>query len=458
MDPDLTALSIVDAAAAVSRREVSPVELTEAYLDRISALEPVLNAYVTVTPERARADAAGAEREIAAGRWRGPLHGLPIGLKDLYDTAGVRTTAGSALHRARVPATDSYVAARLKAAGAVLLGKHGTHEFAWGGTSDNPHYGAIHNPYALDRIPGGSSGGSAASVVARTSIGSMGTDTCGSVRIPAALSGCVGLKPTYGLIDMTGVIPLAPSLDHAGPLTRTVPDAAVLFGALVDGVELDGRGWAGAVDRDVAGLRVGVLAGWFSDVLDPDVRAGVTAAVTRLQGLGCDVVGELTPPFEPDLVDLVFEIVLAEGGAYHREDFARSPSLYSAGLARVLSQDLPTAARLVEVRAALARVTAWVEECLTRVDALVCATEPAPAPRIGARRVSVDGQDVSIEWMLTRLTSIFNVARLPAVSVPCGLTADGLPIGLQIVTRSRDEPTALALANAAAVELPAPAL
>jgi len=458
VDPDLTSLSLVDASAAVARREVSPVELTEAYLSRISALEPFLNAYVTVTPERARADAAEAEREIAAGRWRGPLHGMPIGLKDLFDTAGVRTTAGSALHRDRVPSTDSAVAARLRAAGAVLLGKHGTHEFAWGGTSDNPHFGAIHNPYALDRIPGGSSGGSAASVVARTSIGSVGTDTCGSVRIPAALSGCVGVKPSYGLIDMTGVIPLAPSLDHAGPIARTVPDAAVLLGALAEGLDLDGRGRAGAVDRDVAGLRVGVLAGWFSEVLDPEVRSAVTAAVTRLGALGCEVVGELTPPFGADLVDVIFELVLAEGGAYHRADFARSPSLYSAGLARVLSQEPPSASRLAEVRASLGRVSAWVAACLTRVDALVCATEPAPAPPIGARRVTVDGQDVSIEWMLTRLTSIFNVARLPAVSVPCGLTSDGLPIGLQIAARSRDEATALALANAAAVELPPPAL
>jgi aspartyl-tRNA(Asn)/glutamyl-tRNA(Gln) amidotransferase subunit A len=454
VDADLTSLTLVDAAAAVSRRDVSPVELTEAYLARISAVEPLVNAYVTVVPERARADAAAAEREIAAGRWRGPLHGLPIGLKDLFDTAGVRTTAGSALHRDRVPVVDSFVAARLRAAGAVLLGKHGTHEFAWGGTSDNPHFGAVHNPYALDRIPGGSSGGSAASVVARTSIGSVGTDTCGSVRIPAALSGCVGLKPTYGLIDLTGVIPLAPSLDHAGPIARTVPDAAVLLGALAEGrLDLDG-----VFDRDVAGLRVGVLGGWFSEVLDPEVRAAVTASVARLAGLGCEIVADLRPPFGADMMDLAFEIVRAEGGAYHRDDFARSPSSYSAALARVLSRPLPSAERLAMVRAELAGVAAWVEEWLSRVDALVCATEPAPAPPIGAPRVLVDGHDLSIEWMLTRLTCVFNVARLPAISVPCGLTGGGLPIGLQIVTRRMDEATALALANVAAVSLPAPAL
>jgi aspartyl-tRNA(Asn)/glutamyl-tRNA(Gln) amidotransferase subunit A len=454
VEPDLTALSLLEASTAVARREVSPVELTEAYLARIFALEPLLNAFVTVVPDRARADAAAAEREIAAGRWRGPLHGMPIGLKDLFDTEGVRTTAGSALHRDRVPAVDSAVAARLRAAGAVLLGKHGTHEFAWGGTSDNPHFGAIHNPYALDRIPGGSSGGSAASVVARTSLASVGTDTCGSVRIPAALSGCVGLKPTYGLIDMTGVIPLAPSLDHAGPIARTVADAAVLLDALVEGrLDLDG-----VFDRDVAGLRVGVLWGWFSDVLDPEVRAAVTASVARLERLGCEVVADLRPPFDTDLVDLVFEIVLAEGGAYHAEDFARSPSSYSGGLARVLSRPLPSAERLADVRAQLGRASAWVEECLTTVDALVCATEPAPAPPIGARRVEIDGHDVSIEWMLTRLTCVFNVARLPAISVPCGLTVDGLPIGVQIVTRAMDEATALALANVAAVALPEPAL
>jgi aspartyl-tRNA(Asn)/glutamyl-tRNA(Gln) amidotransferase subunit A len=451
MESDLTCLSLVDASVLVADREVSPVELTEAYLARIAALEPALNAYVTVVPSRARADAVEAEREITAGRWRGPLHGMPIGLKDLFDTAGVRTTAGSALHRDRVPVADSSVAARLRAAGAVLLGKHGTHEFAWGGTSDNPHYGAIHNPYALDRIPGGSSGGSAASVVARTSLASVGTDTCGSVRIPAALSGCVGLKPSYGLIDLTGVIPLAPSLDHAGPLARTVPDVALLLTGLADGLEFDG-----VFDRDVAGLRVGVLAGWFSDVLDPEVRAAVSAAVARLEGLGCRVVGEFTPPFDPDVLDLIFEIVLAEGGAYHRDDFARSPWAYSPALARVLSQELPSPARLEVVRGALGRVSAWLEESLTQVDALVCATAPAPAAPIGARRLSVDGHDLHVEAVLTRLTALFNVARLPAISVPCGLTTLGLPIGVQIVTRSRDEATALVLANVAAVALPPP--
>jgi aspartyl-tRNA(Asn)/glutamyl-tRNA(Gln) amidotransferase subunit A len=463
--PDLTELSLVDAAAAVAGRRLSPVELTEAYLARIDAVEPTLNAYVTVTPERARADAARAEREIAADGCRGPLHGMPIGLKDLFDTEGVRTTAGSALHRERVPAADSVVAARLRAAGAVLLGKHGTHEFAWGGTCDNPHYGAVRNPYARDRIPGGSSGGSAASVVARTSLASVGTDTCGSVRIPAALSGCVGIKPTYGLVSMVGVIPLAPSLDHAGPLARTVADAATLLAALVDEphAELDrllaegrlgGRRGGGSAG-DVTGLRVGVLTGFFDEVLDPEVGAAVSAAVARLAGAGCDVVELRSPPVGP--ADLTFEIVHAEGGAYHRADVARAPESYSPGLRRLLQRPAPSASRLAEAWAELGRLVSWLRDCLARVDALVCATEPAPAPLIGAGRMTVGGVDLPVEAVLTRLTSIFNAARLPAVSVPCGMSAGGLPIGVQIVARSMGEATALRLADVAAVALPRPA-
>src|SRR5262245_14362656 len=224
----LLELGLVEASAAVRRRQVSPVELTEAYLARIASAEPGLGAYVTVTEARARADALRAERELASGRYRGPLHGLPVGLKDLFDTAGIRTTAGSALRRDHVPPTDSAVAAGLRAAGAVLLGKHATHEFAWGGTTTNPHYGPTRNPHAPDRIPGGSSGGSAASVASRTALASVGTDTCGSVRIPAALCGCTALKPTRGRLSLTGAVPLAPTLDHAGPITRTAADAAVL--------------------------------------------------------------------------------------------------------------------------------------------------------------------------------------------------------------------------------------
>jgi aspartyl-tRNA(Asn)/glutamyl-tRNA(Gln) amidotransferase subunit A len=446
---DLTTLTLVDASAAIARREVSPVELTEAYLARIEKYEPMLNAYTTVVPERARADAARAQEEIARHGPRGPLHGIPVGLKDLFDTAGVRTTAGSAIYRERVPDTDSAVAARLRAAGTVLLGKHATHEFAWGGTCDNPHYGPVRNPYDRQRIPGGSSGGSAASVVARTALVSVGTDTCGSVRIPAAFSGCVGVKPAYGRISLAGVVPLGPSLDHVGPIARTVADAAVMLGALVD-QPLDLR-----LDEDVAGLRIGVLHGYFDDGLDPAVAAAV--AVDRLAGLGCAVHDLIPPNFGP-IVDLIFEIVLADAQPYHAALFARTPEGYGPALRAVLSQQPPTTERIDAVRAALRPAVEWLSAALQRVDVLVCATEPATAPPIGAHRVEIAGRDVHIEWMLTRLTSIFNLARLPAVSVPCGQSAAGLPMGFQVVAGAQDERTALRVARAAEVRLDPPRL
>ncbi|GIE93072.1 amidase [Paractinoplanes rishiriensis] len=435
---DLTRLDLVAAATAVRSREVSPVDLTEAYLDRILDVEPGLNAYVTVTAERAREDARRAEREIAGGHYRGPLHGLPIGLKDLFDTAGIRTTAGSALRREHVPAADCVVASRLHAAGAVLLGKHATHEFAWGGTTNNPHFGPTRNPHDPDRIPGGSSGGSAAAVVARTALAGVGTDTCGSVRIPAALCGCVGLKPTFGRIDLTGVVPLAPSLDHAGPIARTVPDAALLLGALAaEPVE--------PVDRDPAGLRVGVLRGWFDAILDGAVRAALAGRVSALTGLGV-LVDEVPFPDEGSLadgslVDDVFDIVLAEAGAYHRADFARAPDAYGQDLRTNLSLPAPSADRLAAGAKRLSARVARLTAALRDFDVLLCATVPAPAPPIGAEVVEVDGRQLPIEWMLTRLTSIFDVAGLPALSVPAAL--DPLPIGVQVVGRHGDESTVL---------------
>jgi aspartyl-tRNA(Asn)/glutamyl-tRNA(Gln) amidotransferase subunit A len=454
---DPTMLTLTGAAEAVRDGHLSPIALTEAYLARIAALDPGLNAYVTVTADRARRDAEQAEKEIGQGRYRGPLHGLPIGLKDLYDTAGVTTTAGSALRRDHVPAADSAVAAGLRAAGAVLLGKHATHEFAWGGTTNNPHYGPTRNPYAPDRIPGGSSGGSAASVAARTALASVGTDTCGSIRIPAALSGCVGLKPTSGRISLAGVVPLAPSLDHAGPITRTVADAALLFATLVETAAGPVSGPSTVIDtQPLAGLRIGRLRGWFEDVIEPEVVDAVSARTARLADLGC-LVEDLEVPDIGPVVDRVFDIVLAEAQPYHREAFERSPESFGRDLRASLAAPAPTADDLATGRRMLRQLTEWLDVILGEVDVLVSAATPATAPPIGANRVSVAGQHLHVEWMLTRLTSIFNVAGLPALSVPAGLSGAGLPIGVQIIGRRLDEATVLRVGAAAAVELPEPA-
>jgi aspartyl-tRNA(Asn)/glutamyl-tRNA(Gln) amidotransferase subunit A len=432
---ELTRLSLVDAASAVRRGELSPVELTEAYLARIEAVDAAVHAYLTVTASRARQDARRAEREIAAGDYRGPLHGMPIGLKDLFDTADIRTTAGSALRRAHVPVADSAVAAILRAAGSVLLGKHATHEFAWGGTTDNPHYGPTRNPHDRARIPGGSSGGSAASVVSGTALAGVGTDTCGSVRIPAALCGCAGLKPTFGSIAMDGVVPLAPSLDHAGPIARTVPDVALVAGVLLARPLPVG-------DGDLTGLRVGVLRGWFDEILDPAVRAAVADRAAAAAGRGA-AVEDVAVPDTGRVVDDVFDIVLAEAGAYHRHDFTLDPQAYGPDLRANLSVPTPTAERLAAGRLRLDRVVAGLTGALARCDALLSATVPAPAPLIGASRVDVGGHELPIEWMLTRLTSIFDVAGLPALSVPAGRNAAGLPLGVQVIGGRHQEETVL---------------
>jgi aspartyl-tRNA(Asn)/glutamyl-tRNA(Gln) amidotransferase subunit A len=452
MDPTL--LSVADVAPLLQSGELSPVELTEAYLTRVEDVDPGLNTYVVVLADSARGQARQAQEEIRAGRWRGPLHGVPLGVKDLYDLAGVPTTAGSPLLADNVPSADSTVVARLRDAGAVLLGKHSTHEFAWGGTTNNPHFGPTRNPHDPGRVPGGSSGGSASAVVARTAAASVGSDTCGSVRIPAALSGCVGFKPTYGRISLHRVVPLCPSLDHGGPITRTVRDAGMLFMTLAGFDAADARTLPldvpdvlTGLDGDVQGLRIGRLRGWFEAVLDPDVRAAVDAAMEQLRGLGC-VVRDVVPEAQEAPVDDVFLQVAGEALPWHWATFGRGAAGYSPAMSELLAGPVPAADAVAQGRE---RTGAQVRDLLTMladVDLLTCATIPAPAPRIGEQEVDVGGRTMHVEWMLTRLTSVFDAARLPALSVPCGWSRNGLPIGLQLVGRHLDEATVLQAGSA----------
>src|SRR5579883_1841486 len=293
---DLTGLTVIAAGHAIAARELSPVELARAHLDRIQELNPELNAYLTVTPESALQQARRAEREVAAGQSRGPLHGVPFALKDIYQTRGVRTTAGSRLFERWVPDEDATTYARLREAGGVLLGKLNTHELAFGVTNNNPHFGPARNPWDPSRIPGGSSGGSGVAVVAGMAPYALGTDTGGSIRIPASLCGCVGLKPTYGRVSTAGIVPLSWSLDHAGPLTRTVEDAAVVLQAIAG---IDPRDPATApvpvpnypaeLRASIAGMRLGVVRGGFCEALDPDVAAAFEAALDVFRGLGVAV-------------------------------------------------------------------------------------------------------------------------------------------------------------------------
>lgn len=447
-------LTVAEAARAIARRDLSPVELTRACLARIEARNPALNAFVTVVPERALEEAARAEAELLAGQHRGPLHGIPVGLKDLYDTAGIETAAGSAVLRGRVPDRDAAAVARLREAGAVILGKTNTHEFAWGTTTNNPHTGPTRNPWAPDRIPGGSSGGSGAAVAARLCPAALGTDTGGSIRIPAALCGVVGLKPTFGRVSRAGIIPMSWQFDHAGPITRTVEDAAILLGAIAGydpadfaTVPVPVPDYAAALVPDIRGLRIGVPRDQFFGLLDPEVLVAVEEALETLRGLGA-AVEDVDAGFTREQVISAWRLVNVEGRLYHAPWLEQQPEAYSEELRNVLLQPLPEPLDLSAAYLASYEIKEGVRRVLETVDLLAAPTTMRPASRIGEDPVEVEGVQLSTGAAFASLTMPFNLAGIPAISIPCGFSAEGLPIGLQLAGRPFDEAAVLRAAFA----------
>jgi aspartyl-tRNA(Asn)/glutamyl-tRNA(Gln) amidotransferase subunit A len=441
--------SIVETTELLRKRELSPVELTKNCLAQIEKLNPTLNAFVTVTAELALTQARAAEAEILSGHWRGPLHGIPLALKDLIDTAGIRTTAASALFKDRVPAEDAEVVRRLKEAGAVLLGKQNLHEFAYGGSSMISYYGEVHNPWDPTRIAGGSSGGSAASVAAGLGYGAIGTDTAGSVREPAALCGIVGLKPTYGRVSVRGVIPLSLSLDHIGPMARTVSDAALMLQVIAGHDAKDAHSTDAPVPDYVAGLRdgvkqlrIGVPRKFFYADLDPEIASAVEQAIGVLRTLGRDLSEiEIEVPTDRTLQT-------AEAYAYHAESASRSPELYQPEtLRRIRRGEDISAAEVERRRRELKHIRSEVHKIFEGVDVLVTPTTPVPAGAIDELKKDPDLLRPH-ELMLLRNTRPVNVWELPAISVPCGFTTVGLPIGLQIIGPQWREDTVLKLAYA----------
>lgn len=451
---NVSALTIAEAAALIGSRQLSPVELTETYLRRIEQLNPTINAYITVTADRALADARRAADEIAAGRTRGPLHGIPIALKDLYNTAGIRTTAGAKIHADFIPAEDSTVARRLGEAGSVLLGKLNTHEYAYGVTTDNPHFGPTRNPWNTDAIPGGSSGGSGAAIAAGMAAGTMGTDTGGSIRIPASLCGCVGLKPTYGRVSKAGVAPLSWMFDHAGPLTHTVEDAALMLQPIAGYDPADFSTVPAPVDdytthlRDgVRGLRAGVPRGWFFDRLDDEVRAAIERALDTLRGLGVEV-RDVDIPGIDTCIGALFGLVLVEAQEIHADSLATRPGDFGPDVAAILGSPAPGTAMVTQALRARYALTETMRRVLTDVDLLITPTTPIPATRIGQETVAYGGAEEPVIFAMIRCTAPFNATHLPALSLPCGFTATGLPIGLQIAGRPFDEATVLRAGHA----------
>jgi aspartyl-tRNA(Asn)/glutamyl-tRNA(Gln) amidotransferase subunit A len=426
--------------------------LTAAYLDRIAALDPQINAYITVTAETALTEARRADAERAAGRSRGPLHGVPIGLKDNIDTAGVLTTAASAVYANRVPEQDAEVVRRLRDAGAVFLGKLNMHEFAYGGTSAITHDGPVHNPWSLDHNPGGSSGGSAAAVAARLCAGALGTDTAASIRLPAAFCGVAGFKATHGLASIRGIVPLSEQHDHVGPICRSVEDCALMMDAIAGFDPLDPvsiratqQSFAAAIGASVSGLRVGVPRSPFFEDLDPDIAVATEAALDVLDLLAADVREvELTYPD-------TFPVLLADIYAYHAEivaDPARRSLYNPVTLSRIMAgAEVPTTAYAEgRRRMAIARNTT-VYALFADVDVLVTPTSmvfPDTIANVLPDALATPSTDAN----LIRNTLPYDVLGIPAISVPCGFSSTGLPIGLQIAGPRLGEATVLALAHA----------
>jgi aspartyl-tRNA(Asn)/glutamyl-tRNA(Gln) amidotransferase subunit A len=441
--------SLIESAEHLRKGALSPVELTKHCLARIEKLNPVLNAFIMVTADAALEQAREAEEEIHRGHWRGPLHGIPLGLKDLIDTAGVRTTAASAVYKDRVPDHDAEITRRLKAAGAVLLGKHNMHEFAYGGSSVIGYYGPSHNPWDTERITGGSSGGSAAAVSAGLCYGAIGSDTSGSIREPASFCSIVGLKPTHGRVSVRGVIPLSVSLDHLGPMARSVGDAAAILQVIAGYDARDPYSadhpvpdYLAALTRELKPFRAGIPRKEYFEDLDPDVASKMDCALSMLEHLG----GELREIEVPETTDRTLQF--AEAYQYHAEMAARSPELYHPEtLRRIKLGANITAEETAVKRRELAATRQAIAEMFETVDVLVLPTTPVPAPPIADLARDPEGLRPR-ELFLLRNTRPFNVWGLPAISVPCGFTSSGLPIGLQIAAGAWQEERVLRVAHA----------
>jgi aspartyl-tRNA(Asn)/glutamyl-tRNA(Gln) amidotransferase subunit A len=447
---DLAWLTLSEASALVRERKVSAVELTRACLARIERLNPKLNAFITITPEQALRDAKAADADLAEKRWRGPLHGIPIALKDLIDTAGVKTTAASALFADRVPRTDAEVVVRLRNAGAVMLGKLNMHEFAYGDSSAQSHYGPVRNPWNPNHVSGGSSGGSAAAVAAGLCYMALGSDTGGSIRQPAAYCGIVGLKPTYGLVSTRGVVPLSWSLDHIGPMCRTVMDAALALQPIAGYDPQDTNSlattppdYAAALRGRPAALRLGIPRAVFYEGLDAEIERTVNEALRALRGLSASVQDVQLPSYK------TLPIVGAEAYTYHAPYFTKTPERYQPMTRRRLEAGSKvTTPVYIEARRELDRLRRAVLGVFQAVDLLITPTTPVlPATVQDALNDPGTPPPGGVAPSL-RNTQPFDIYGLPCVSVPCGFSKSGLPVGLSISGPPLGEGIVLALAHA----------
>ena len=456
MEPiDLCFLTAGDLGRLVQRREISPVEIVQAHLERIERLEPTLNSFITLLPEQALAQARQAEQEIVAGAYRGPLHGVPLGLKDLYYTRGVKNTAGSRIFDDFVPDYDCTVMARFRQAGAILMGKLNMHQFAYGPTGENGDYGHMHNPWDPALVAGGSSGGSGSAAAAGQCTITMGSDTGGSIRIPSSLCGLAGLKPTYGLLSRYGLTPLAWSLDHPGPMVRSVEDCALTLNATAGhdpndpaSARRETPDYTAALSGDVRGLRIGVPKEYFEVPTDPQVEAAVRRAIDMLAEMGA-VVSEVSWPMYHHSQAISGTLLMAEAAAFHHKLVREKGDLYYPPVRLRLEAGYFISAddylRAQQARTLFRRQS---NELLEQVDLIAGPATPVTAPPLLATEMQVGSTTMGVTAALTQYTRPFNINGFPAITVPCGFSDQGLPIGLQLGGRPFDEPTVLRAAHA----------
>ena len=448
-------MSAGDLSKLVQNKEISPVEIIEAHLTRIDATEPVLNSFITLLADEARGAALQAEKDIQAGRYKGPLHGIPVALKDLYDTGGVRTTSGSRIFDNFIPTEDCTVAAKFQQAGAILVGKLNMHPFAYGPTGENLDYGHMHNPWNPDMVTGGSSGGSGSAAAAGQCTITTGSDTGGSIRIPAALCGIVGLKPTYGLVSRHGLTPLSWSLDHPGPMTRTVEDAAITMNVIaghdpkdVASAKVDIPDYTSALSGDINGLRIGIVKEYFETPLDPQVRKAVMDAIGLLESMGAEV-KEVSYPMFNQSQAISSTVLMSEATAYHRDLLEKDGhQIYEPVRQRLEAGLFISAAEYLRAQQARTIFDNQGRRLLDDVDLLAGPTEPVTAPRIMASKVMAGEQEVGVVGALTQYTRPYNINGFPAISVPCGFSDENMPIGLQLAGKPFDELTVLRAAHA----------
>lgn len=453
---DLAFTSMTDLVRMIATKAVSPVDVVREHLDRITRLDS-LRAYITVCGEAALDAARAAEAAVMAGGPLGPLHGVPVALKDLFDTRGVRTTAGSLVRKDHVPDEDATVVRRMREAGAIVLGKLNMHEFAYGPEGLNVHYGHARNPWdaEAERIAGGSSSGSGVAVAAGLAAGALGTDTGGSIRIPASLCGITGLKPTYGRVSRAGTVPLSWSMDHIGPMTRSAADCALMLRAMAGYDAADATSsvlpvpdYAAALNGDVKGLRIGMLRDFFLDGAAPEVKAAVEQAAGTLTSAGA-IVDDVRLSLAPHVAAASFAIVASEALAYHAENLKTRAGEYQADVReRLMMGVFVSGLHYVRAQQVRALTRAEVDGALARRDVLLAPSTPLAATVVGERRTLIGETAADVRASLIRCTRAFNLSGHPACSLPCGLTPSGLPIGMQLVGRPFDEATVLRAADA----------